>query len=138
MSSLKKFMAGALVALVVGIGLGSSGFMVGKAQGQTRNAVSKIRTFSGSITTSAVVLTGATGTNLHVLSMHVRSDTAGVVVFQDGASGTTLANIYMAANTPQQIFEILGPNGLVCTQNTLAAVLSGATLTLTANTQDGP
>lgn len=96
----------------------------------------KIRTFSGSISTEATVITGATGTALHIRSMDIESSGAGVVVFKDGTGGTTILNVYCAATTPRELTNVFGSNGLALTQNVLTATLSGATLTMTARTTD--
>jgi hypothetical protein len=98
--------------------------------------VESIKTFTGSITTEATVITGATGKKLHIRSMEIASSVAGVVVFKDGTGGTTVANVYLAANTPRDITNLFGGNGLALSQNVLTATLASSTLTMSARTSD--
>jgi hypothetical protein len=98
--------------------------------------VESIKTFTGSVATETPVITGATGKKLHVRSMEIASSVGGVVVFKDGTAGTTVANIYLIANTPRDITNLFGAGGLGLSQNVLTATLAGSTLTLNARTSD--
>lgn len=92
--------------------------------------IDKIGTCSTSISSSAAVIAAVSGKVINVRAMTLRSSGAGVVVFQDGSSGTTIANIYLEADKPYTIYENQFGGGLKTTSGTgLYAVLSGATLT---------
>lgn len=90
-------------------------------------------TVSTSISSTAAVVPAVSGKRIVVRSCVLASSGAGVVVFQDGSGGSTLANIYLAANTNLVLDEqFFGAGGITTTRgNGLYAVLSGATLTAT-------
>lgn len=89
-----------------------------------------LATFSGSINTAAAVVAAQSGKVINVRAITMRSSGAGVVVFKDGASGSTIANFYLEADKPVTIYENQFGKGLKTTSGTgLYAVLSGATLT---------
>jgi hypothetical protein len=132
MSSMMKKMAvlAAAVALMLGATFGGLGLRSAEA-GIYPTVV--FPTFTGSISTEAVIATAASGTHYTIHAMQVASSGAGVVVFKDGTTGTTIANVYLAANTPTLIGQdVFGAAGLKCsaTDRTITATLSGATLTI--------
>lgn len=92
--------------------------------------VEQVSTVSTSISSTTAVVAAVSGKRLCVKSMILRSSSAGVVVFQDGSGGTTLANIYLAQDSTLVIDEhVLGEGFKTTSGNGLYAVLSGATLT---------
>lgn len=83
-----------------------------------------------SISSSALIVSATTGKKTVWLGGVLRSSGAGIVAIQDGAGGSTLANIYLEANTPLVINPSDLGEGVKTTAGTgLAAELSGATLT---------
>lgn len=121
------------VALLLTLTLG-----VFQVQKSFRNAApvsalntSSIKTFTGSINAETTIVTGTASKKLHIVSVDLNSSGAGIVVLKDGTGGTTVQNVYLAANTPRQLTDLYGSNGLALTQNILTATLAGATLTCT-------
>jgi hypothetical protein len=88
-------------------------------------------TFTGDISSETTVATAATGTHLTVQSAIATVTTAGVVVFKDGTAGTTVANVYLASNTPTVLGpSVWGAHGLTLAHANLTGTLSGSTLTI--------
>ena len=105
-------------------------FLVALALPAGAQVEDQLATVSASISAGAAVLTGADGQELVVRSMLLRSDTAGVVVFKDGASGDTVANVYLAANANLELGpEFFGPGLRLSDGNDLHATLGSASLT---------
>lgn len=131
-----RFRYGALAALLA--------FAVAFCAATTRRAVAqsapahdtwshhddRLATISASISSTAAVVAGVTNKQVNVRAMTLRSDTAGVVTFQDGSGGTTIGQVYLEANKPYTIYEgALGKGLTTSTGNGLYAVLPSATLT---------
>jgi hypothetical protein len=102
-----------------------------RAHAQSRPGDEVITTCSQSIASEAPIVSAVSGKRLQIRGAVLRSSGAGVVVFTDGASGTTIANLYLEADTPFVIDDrVLGTGGITTTAgNALYATLSGATLT---------
>lgn len=119
-----------VVALAFLLGLGLHLAAPSRAFAQPPKLVESVSTISASISSSAAVAAAVSGKRLCVRSMILRSSAAGVVEFQDGEGGTTLANIYLAQDTTLVIDEhVLGEGFKTTAGNGLYAELSGATLT---------
>lgn len=127
-----------LVVSLLSLVLTSGAFELVHARSVHALTAEKIRTYSGDISTSTAVVTGATGTKLHVRSADISvTSTASVWTFQDGVSGTAVWKIYLAAGAPQDVTNPFGSAGLTLTQNVLAASPgTEAILTLNVRTTD--
>jgi len=137
MNRLKNPFIALVLSFLLVVGIGRAVYEV-QHPSRTASALSQqhVVTFGGSINTETTVITGATQTNLHVYSMEIASDTSGTVVFRNGTGGAIVARVYLIANTPRDVTNVWGGNGLALTQNVLTATLAGATLQLTARTND--
>jgi len=137
MNRLKNPFIALVLSLLLVVGIGRAVYEV-QHPSRTASALSQqhVVTFSGSINAETTIISGATQTNLHVYSMEIASSVSGTVVLRNGTGGAVVANLYLIANTPRDITNVWGGNGLALTQNILTATLAGSTLTLTARSAD--
>jgi len=109
---MRRYVLGLLLALAVALGLSSS---PARAGGGLYPTVA-FPTFTGSVNTETTIATSAAGTHFTIHSAIATIVTSGsgafVVVFKDGTSGATIANVALAANVPTLIGQdVWGPVG---------------------------
>lgn len=90
----------------------------------------RVATISALCSNSTALVSAITNKKVNIRAITISSDTAGVIAFQDGSGGTTIAQVYVAANTPITIYEgAFGPGVKTTKGNGLYLQLSSATIT---------
>lgn len=104
------------------------------------NSSNALATVAVSISSEATVLAApASGKQNVICAMVLNSDTAGVVVFNDGTAGTAIAKVYCPANTTIILgTDFFGPEGIaLVADHALTATLTSATLRATVRYRVG-